>query len=147
VSQYGKVPAFKTPLPKEYKDRPYSFKIGQFWNDIMKKAAAGKESPEQKVLEKHKWYNDAVEQLKARRTKNPLGTVPIDKQIEWLVKLGYKPTRSERPEQEYDGKKGPWNAGTFWDKIQGNWKGKLVKELSPAQKEETQTGCAWIKEL
>jgi hypothetical protein len=148
VSEYGKVPEARTlPLSKKHNNEPYSFKIGQFWSNIMRKAAAGKESTEQKVLQKHKWYNDAVEQLKARRTKNPLGTVPIDKQIEWVVKLGHKPVQSERPEQEYDGKKGPWNAARFWKTIQGNWKGKMIKKLSPEQKQKMNEGCDWIKDL
>jgi hypothetical protein len=111
------------------------------------KAGAGKESPEQKVLQKHKWYNDAVEQLKAKKTKNPLGQVPTDKQIEWLKQLGHMPKYDERPEREYDGKKGPWNAGQFWYKIQGNWKGKLQTELSPEQKAKISAECAWTQEL
>jgi hypothetical protein len=148
VSEHGKVPTTKTPpLSKQHNDQPYSFKIRDFWSCIMSKAAAGKESKEQKVLEKHEWYKDAVKKLKAKKTKNPLGTVPTDKQIEWLIQLGHKPTWSEKPEREYDGKKGPWNAGTFWSSIQGNWKGKLVNELSPEQKEIMNAGCGWINKL
>jgi superfamily II DNA or RNA helicase len=133
--EHGKKHSHNTaPLEKQFEGRTYQFKIADFWSKIVIKAAGGKASAARKVLEQHAWYTDAVKKLQAKRSKNSLGNVPVDQQIEWLVELGRKPTGNETIPEEYIGKDGPWHAGSFWFSVQGNWTGARCNKLSPERK-------------
>jgi hypothetical protein len=140
--EFVKAPAHDVPqLEKQFEGRTYLFNIAAYWSRAMRKAAAGKTSEKQRVLERHEWYNAAVRKFEAKRSKNSLGRVPLQTQIEWLIQLGHRPRQSESVPKEYGGKEGPWNAGTFvCNIVNGRTK------LSAAQKERL-LGCTWTREL
>lgn len=109
LKEFGKVPQKNDTVPKTYNDKPYTFRIGDFWANAKRQAEAGKASDDQvEILEGQKWYDDAVSQFKEKRKQNTLGPVPLATKIDWLCELSEKPPQKEVITKTFKDKAGPW---------------------------------------